>query len=249
LGGYWREILAASAAVIVARFGVVHLVAALLGRSAERLPPGWSTVLAWGGVRGALSIVLALGLPRDLPHRDQIVTMAVGVVLTSILLQGMSMAPLLRRLGLVTRGEAPGDYAQARAELRVSSLALGEVQALLASHAITAHDAERLAMPYHERMRQAQARMEALHASDSDLPRARRLQAVRHLLAFERDRASDDLRHEMMVPGTHERIARDIATRLLRLESGTFDDPADLLAATTPAATAAARSPAADPHR
>jgi CPA1 family monovalent cation:H+ antiporter len=249
LGGYWREILAAAAAVIIARFGVVHVVSALLRGSPERLPPGWTTVLAWGGVRGALSIVLALGLPRDLPHRDQIVTMAVGVVLTSILLQGMSMAPLLRRLGLVRRSEAAGDYAQARAELRVSSLALGEVQALLASHAISAQDAERLSMPYHERMRQAQGRMEALQASEVDLPRARRLQAVRHLLAFERDRASDDLRHDMMVLGTHERISRDIATRLLRLESGTFEDPADLLASTAPAAPAAVASAPADSHR
>jgi CPA1 family monovalent cation:H+ antiporter len=234
LAGYWWEILAAAAAVFAARFGVVFAVSALLRGTSERVPPGWSSVIAWGGVRGALSIVLALGLPRDLPHREQLVTMTVGVVLTSILLQGLTMAPLLRRLGVVRADTASRDYDRARAELRVASLALREVQALLESHAISPDDAHRLSAPYEGRVTGARARIEALQATETDLPQRRRLQAVRHLLAFERDSASEDLRHDVIVPDTHDELARDVASRLMRLESGDFGEPADLLGGIAP---------------
>lgn len=102
LGKLWAEILLAFAAVVVARFGVVSTVGLLLRRTDERFPRGWTTVMAWGGVRGALSIVLALGLPSDLPHRNQLVLMTVGVVVLSILVQGLTMSPLLRAVGITS---------------------------------------------------------------------------------------------------------------------------------------------------
>jgi monovalent cation:H+ antiporter, CPA1 family len=96
----WAPILIAYLAVTVGRAGVIYLTTALLRRSRERMPWSWSAVLTWGGLRGALSMVLALGLAADFPHRDLVVTMTFGVVIVSILLQGLTMAPLLRRLGL-----------------------------------------------------------------------------------------------------------------------------------------------------
>ena len=56
-------------------------------------------MLTWGGLRGALSMVLALGLPPEFPRRDLLVTMTFGVVLVSILIQGATAGPLLRALG------------------------------------------------------------------------------------------------------------------------------------------------------
>ena len=155
--------------------------------------------------------------------------MTLGVVLASILLQGMTMAPLLRRLGIVKDQVGSREYDRARAELRISTLALAEVESLLTSHAISDDDAKRLAAPYEDRRKMASSRIQSLQADQTHLPRTRRLQAVRHLLTFERDAANDDLRHDVIVPDTHEEMSKDVATRLLRLEAGEFDDPADLL--------------------
>ena len=57
-------------------------------------------VLAWSGLRGALTIALALALPNETPQRELLVTMSFGVVLFSLVVQGLSLPMLLRRLNL-----------------------------------------------------------------------------------------------------------------------------------------------------
>ena len=54
-------------------------------------------ILTWGGLRGGLSVALALSLPADM-HRDMLVTITYIVVVFSIMVQGMTIGPLYRRL-------------------------------------------------------------------------------------------------------------------------------------------------------
>jgi CPA1 family monovalent cation:H+ antiporter len=70
-------------------------------RTPERMDLKWALVVGWGGLRGALSMVLALSVPADFPHRRELVAMTYGVVLASLVLQGLTIRPILRRLGLV----------------------------------------------------------------------------------------------------------------------------------------------------
>lgn len=96
----YRPILLAFLAVLVARAFVVFVATVITRPTTERIPWRWSLVLTWGGLRGALSMVLALSLAPDFPNRDLIVTMTFGVVILSIVLQGVTAGPLLRKLGL-----------------------------------------------------------------------------------------------------------------------------------------------------
>jgi len=87
-------------AVLLSRSVIVVLVNVALRPLYRQLPWRWTPVIAWGGLRGAVALALALSLPETLPAREWIQLMTFGVVLVTILVQGLTMQPLLRWLGL-----------------------------------------------------------------------------------------------------------------------------------------------------
>ena len=60
---------------------------------------GEQHVLWWGGLRGALALALALALPPAIPMRDTIVIATFAVVGFSVVIQGLTMPWILKRLG------------------------------------------------------------------------------------------------------------------------------------------------------
>jgi monovalent cation:H+ antiporter, CPA1 family len=68
----------------------------------NHLPWRWTAILSWSGLRGALALVLALSLPAAIPQRELVITITVGVVVLSIIVQGLTVSPLLGWLGLRT---------------------------------------------------------------------------------------------------------------------------------------------------
>src|SRR4051812_45764176 len=103
-GTPWLPVLEGAAIAILlamaGRAATVYPVAALFRRSALALPAPYQHVLWWGGLRGALALALALALPTSVVERDQIVAVAFAVVAFSVFVQGLTMAPLIARLGL-----------------------------------------------------------------------------------------------------------------------------------------------------
>ena len=69
------------------------------------MPRTWRHILFWGGLRGALSLALALTLPLNLPNRELLQTMAYGVVLFTLLAQGTTIQFILKKLGLTEKPE------------------------------------------------------------------------------------------------------------------------------------------------
>jgi CPA1 family monovalent cation:H+ antiporter len=59
----------------------------------------WRVTVVFAGMRGALSLALALALPQTLPYRTEIIQAVFGVVLFTLVVQGISLQPLLERLG------------------------------------------------------------------------------------------------------------------------------------------------------
>ncbi|BAN34545.1 Na+/H+ antiporter [Sulfuricella denitrificans skB26] len=89
--------LAVIAITLTARLLSVGTPIILLGR-VFRLPRGALQVLTWGGLRGGISVALALSLPSG-PQRDVVLALTYAVVVFSILVQGLSIGKVVRSVG------------------------------------------------------------------------------------------------------------------------------------------------------
>lgn len=89
----WAAALAVPA-VLLARLASVALAALVPGIRAD-FPPRVIAILTWGGLRGGISVALALSLPGG-PHRDAIIAVTYVVVVFSILVQGLTLPRILR---------------------------------------------------------------------------------------------------------------------------------------------------------
>jgi CPA1 family monovalent cation:H+ antiporter len=95
----WRVALAAVLLVMAGRAAAVYLTLLPFSWSSSRVNLRHQHVLFWGGLRGALALALALGLPTTIPRKEEMITVTFAVVAFSIFVQGLTMVPLLRHLG------------------------------------------------------------------------------------------------------------------------------------------------------
>lgn len=156
-------------ATILGRAVAVYGLMPLL-RGELTIPRAYRPALLWGGLRGAVSLALVLSVPLSLsggqsfPDRDLLQLLTFGVVGVSLLLQGLTMRPLLRRLGLNSIAAATEQAATVRARLHAVE---GALLALTREHdhgAIGSLQYERLAQSYrreHARLEQQLASMQA----------------------------------------------------------------------------------------
>ena len=96
----WRPVLLTVGAVLVGRALSVYLLVPVSNALTEKIPLRWQHVIVWGGLRGALALALALSLDNTFPHRTRVLDLTFGVVVFSILVQGLTVKPLLRVLRL-----------------------------------------------------------------------------------------------------------------------------------------------------
>jgi CPA1 family monovalent cation:H+ antiporter len=104
--------------MIVVRLVIVFGVHGLLTRREDlRLKKSWLPVITWAGVRGSLSMVLAMMLivtaSGKSETRDTILNIVYGVVLLSILLQGTTIEWLMKRVGLIVETSEEIEYEMA----------------------------------------------------------------------------------------------------------------------------------------
>ncbi|RKT43047.1 cation:proton antiporter [Thiocapsa rosea] len=88
--------------VLLARLASVGLPFHLLRRH-RHFEPGFLSILTWGGLRGGISVALALSLPEGEP-RDLLLSVTYIIVVFSVLVQGLTLGPLVRRVTARTEG-------------------------------------------------------------------------------------------------------------------------------------------------
>jgi CPA1 family monovalent cation:H+ antiporter len=115
---------------------------------------GGGLVISWCGMRGIVTLATALALPHDFPHRDLVILCAFSVVLCTLVLQGMTLRPLIQRLGLKDDGTVEHEIRVARGETALAALRSLEQEPDMAS-------CQSLRRDYEARLRLAQAKVAA----------------------------------------------------------------------------------------
>lgn len=89
--------------VTLGRAAAIYPCCFLYSRSSLRVTWKHQHILFWGGLRGAVALALALGLPAEVPLREEIIAISFAVVAFSVFVQGLTMVPFLRRMGEIPR--------------------------------------------------------------------------------------------------------------------------------------------------
>lgn len=181
-------------------------------------PNRWNPVITWGGLKGSIPIALALGLPATFAQRQQLVSLIFGVVLLSLLLQGLSFKHLLRRFKI---GEPPPE------RTRFETL-LGHSLAVHASIRTLGRAAARGLIPqsvYHEKMahfrtarRELEQSMTEALGSHPDMAKDFLQQLDRHLNQAQLAAVDDGLRRGLLREQTVEELEKKLLEQLMASE-------------------------------
>ena len=224
LVGYAAEV---SLAVIAARFLWVipgTYVTAWMRRTKRPIqnPGRASLIMGWAGMRGAVSLAAALALPLTtdaggaFPNRELIIFLTFGVILTSLVVQGLSFPALLKLIGLEDEGRSEKEENKAR--IYATEAALARLEELADEDWVRDDTLERVRGMFNFRRERFRSRFDP--ESDGDLE-SRSLdyqRLLREVLVAER-RAVFDLRREQRIDDVvMRRVIRDLDLEEARLD-------------------------------
>ena len=220
--------LAVSGVVVLTRlvwfFTVPYLIRLLDRRPSQRprrVGPRPRLVIAWSGMRGAVSLAAALALPlrtkhAAFPDRDLIIFVTFAVIFSTLVLQGLSLPVLIRRLGITH--DAAEDKEEVRARLVATKAALAQIDELADADWTREDTIDRMRRSYEYRKRRFAARAGKIEDDGYEDRSLAYQQLVQIVLAAQRDalvelRDRGELSNEVM-----NRVVRELDLEESRLE-------------------------------
>jgi CPA1 family monovalent cation:H+ antiporter len=207
-------------------FPTAYLPRLLSRRIRERDPyPPWQfpVLIAWAGMRGAVSLAAALALPLStdageaFPQRDLILFLTMCVVLATLVGQGLTMPLVIRLLGL--EADRVSEKEEGKARIRAAEAALARLEELEGEDWVREDTAERMRGLYNFRRSRFAARFD--DADDGAIEeRSVAYQRLRRELLDAERGMLDELRREgVITEQVMHRVERDLDLEDLRLDA------------------------------
>jgi Na+/H+ antiporter len=224
----WTTLLgygaAISAAVVLTRLiwqhTIVFVVRTLDRREQQRSRRSiWQarTIIAWAGMRGAVSLAAALALPPDFPQRNLLIFLTFTVIFVTLVLQGLTLPPLIRVLGVRDDGTEEA-HEELKARLVATRAALARLDELRDEEWTRDETVERMRAMYEYRKRRLAARAGKIEDEGFEDRSVAYQTAVREVLEAQR-REIVRLRNEGAISNdVMHRIERELDLEDERLE-------------------------------
>jgi CPA1 family monovalent cation:H+ antiporter len=216
-----QPIAVAIGAALLARAVVVYGLGLAVLPLPRVLPIRWLHTMFWSGLRGAVSLAVVLALPFNFPNRSLLLDMTFGIVLFTLLVQGLTMEPLLKRLGLVGSDARRRAYRSRRAQALMLRTARRELQRLAADHVLPPRVYAQLDNAYGTASEQLDAELEGLYQDHAALEKEELRTTREHLLRVERAALQRLQREGLVDNDTAQELAEAVDARLLALHPGT----------------------------
>ena len=188
----------------------------------ERASFGHPVLVAWSGMRGAVSLAAALALPlkthtgASFPDRDLLIFLTFAVIFSTLVVQGLSLPVLIRRLGVT--GDGAEDREELLARLEATKAALAQLDALAGEEWTRDDSIERMRGLYEYRKRRFAARAGKIEDDGYEDRSLAYQQTVQAVLAAQRA-ALIRLRNDGVISNeVMHRVVRDFDLEESRLE-------------------------------
>lgn len=205
-------------AVLVSRMLVVYGICPFVSRKRLPIPDNWRHLLAWGGLRGALVMAMALSLPLSFPEREAIVNLSFGVVLFTLLVPGLTIEPLVRLLGMISQQDQLDQYKLNKALLQTYTAESSRLKHMQETGQVTLHTYESLAHNLDQRIKTAQSELDKLSLSDQSLDQLQQAQVSIQLLEFRKDYLSELGKQGLLNDETLHKLRSDIDLEIEALD-------------------------------
>lgn len=187
------------------------------------VPSNWreSAVVSWAGMRGVVTVATALALPTlvssgdALPKHNELVAVALACVLLTLVVQGLTLTPLTRLLGVGSDADEAKEISSLR--LRATDAALAHIRE---KEGDIDDDVQQAAIAQYEGYLAAQQRMEQARSGGDSDQTEQRGRALESLLSrasdVERQLVLRERRHGEVSAGAADEVLGDIENRALR---------------------------------
>lgn len=216
-------ILVAVVTVLASRAIILYLVTNLFNRFRARhpIPIPFQHVMFWGGLRGAISLALALSLDGRVFGSDlalELRVMTFGVVLFTLLVQGATMERLIKRLGLSEKPAQRLDLQRRQARLYAKQAGQLELDRLRRDGILYQEIWEAMHQVYEESIDRHKSALQAHLAGFPELEQELFLQAREDVLKAERSAISDAWRRGLISQEVYDELSGEVNNRMAALE-------------------------------
>jgi len=208
------------ASVMAGRAAGVYLPLLLLrlGAPARAIPLRWQHVLVLGNAKGALCVAMALGLPAGFADRAALVELALGIALASLLIQGIALPHVIRRLGLAQSDPAFDAIDEERGRLIAAKAARAELDAMQLAGLLPRPAYDRLRSDYQVVIAGAERSLRSLQERHLAQGATMLLENRRRLIDAERSALVAASGAGLVAESTAGRLLAEIDERLFEVE-------------------------------
>jgi len=205
----WRAIGVAILAVLIARAIAVYPIL-----SSFRLPNVWKHVIFWGGLHGTIPVALALSL-GEIPHRDLLASITFGVVLFSLVVQGLSLEFFARR---VFREPRKKEFEETFARFIALKHAKAELSRLVKEGKIVKSIADSIEKELEDEISSIHKKLESFIADDESISAEIVKRAYKNVLNAQKSAIRDAVMKGLISEDVANKIIKEIDSKIAELE-------------------------------